>query len=114
MKINIEQLKLWIAALRSGNYPQGESALQDEDGYCCLGVACKVLIPVDKQELDDGYLDGGYPISQPSAPQWLKDINADFGNKTGKNLAGLNDIDGLSFDEIADLLEMVYILRVLD
>jgi len=32
----------WLAALRSGNYKQGESFLRWNDTYCCLGVLCDV------------------------------------------------------------------------
>ena len=41
----------WIAALRSGDYRQGMTALrragggEDEDSYCCLGVLCDVYDP---------------------------------------------------------------------
>jgi len=31
----------WVAALRSGDYQQGQSALKTASGsFCCLGVAC--------------------------------------------------------------------------
>jgi hypothetical protein len=49
MEINIEELKIWISALRSGNYEQGKRRLQNKYGYCCLGVACKLFIPEDQQ-----------------------------------------------------------------
>lgn len=32
----------WIAALESGEFPQGKGALRSDRGYCCLGVACEV------------------------------------------------------------------------
>lgn len=32
----------WIAALRSGEYKQGQSSLFDGKGYCCLGVLLRV------------------------------------------------------------------------
>lgn len=33
----------WVAALRSGKYPQGMKMLQTpEGGFCCLGVYCEV------------------------------------------------------------------------
>jgi hypothetical protein len=115
MKINIKKLKTWVIALRSGNYQQTKATLQDETGYCCLGVACKLFIPEGKQKLTDaGYLVGVMPDEQPYSPKWLQDINRDFGVKTGKNLSELNDNEELSFNEIADVLEMVYILKVLD
>lgn len=31
---------LWLAALRSGDYPKGENALRNTTGFCCLGVLC--------------------------------------------------------------------------
>jgi hypothetical protein len=33
----------WIAALLSGEYKQAKGKLYDGEGYCCLGVLCKVL-----------------------------------------------------------------------
>lgn len=30
----------WIAALRSGDYKQGDRRLRQDDFYCCLGVLC--------------------------------------------------------------------------
>jgi hypothetical protein len=43
-----ERLRLWVAALRSGEYKQGRNRLRLEDPvtgeitWCCLGVACDV------------------------------------------------------------------------
>lgn len=38
-----ENVKLeWLAALRSGEYPQDGGKLKTEEGYCCLGVLCDV------------------------------------------------------------------------
>ncbi len=47
-KIDPEFKVKWLAALRSGEYIQGQGALRtDLDGhnssYCCLGVACSLL-----------------------------------------------------------------------
>src|SRR3954466_12240152 len=36
--------KEWVKALRSGEYRQTSMSLHDDKGYCCLGVACDVLI----------------------------------------------------------------------
>jgi hypothetical protein len=33
----------WIVALLSGEYKQAKGKLYDGEGYCCLGVLCKVL-----------------------------------------------------------------------
>lgn len=32
----------WLAALRSGKYPQTRDSLQDATGFCCLGVLCDI------------------------------------------------------------------------
>jgi len=39
-------LKEWIAALRSGEYQQGQELLHPtEDEFCCLGVYCDLIDP---------------------------------------------------------------------
>jgi hypothetical protein len=114
MNINKEELKIWINTLRSGEFQQTTGALQDENGYCCLGVACKVLIPKEKQKFNDlGFLFGGTPDKQPNAPEWLKEINsnyAHFHSKINKCIAELNDHEKFSFAQIADILEKTYLL----
>lgn len=48
--------KKWVEALRSGKYSQTTGKLHDlgEGGYCCLGVACKLLEePVVKKQYED-------------------------------------------------------------
>jgi hypothetical protein len=77
MNTNIKQQ--WITALRNGEFVQGRETLRPtEDTYCCLGVLCE--------------LQGHRPIV----------------NKEGEQvqLWKLNDIDKLSFTEIADLIEV--------
>lgn len=44
-KLPIAFKEKWVAALRSGKYNQGKHELysgEDENSYCCLGVACRV------------------------------------------------------------------------
>ena len=111
----LQEFKQWITALRSGEYKQTKNTLQDENGYCCLGVACKVVIPEDNQLLkEDKYFSGSFPFHQSYAPRWLKQINDDFYKKTEKALTVLNDNKHLTFDEIADCLEAVYLLNVME
>lgn len=116
MKLNKKQFQLWIDALRSGDYKQTKETLEDSMGYCCLGVACKVLVPEDKLKLDQivlgGIMYGQFPEHQPNAPKWLKEINSDFGHKFDRQLIDLNDEDKLSFEQIADALEAVYVHKV--
>src|ERR1044072_7537865 len=110
MEINKEEFKIWIAALRSGEYMQSKDSLNNSLGYCCLGVGVCVLVPHDKIELDSMglFIDGDYPSEQTHAPQWLKEINDNFLMRYGKYQSHLNDIENLSFNEIADILERTY------
>jgi hypothetical protein len=110
MEINKEELRVWIAALRSGKYSQTRGRLQNENGYCCLGVACKVLIPIEKQILSStGFLVGGMPKHQQDAPEWLNQIDDDVKQKKGQSLTELNDYNKFTFSQIADLLEKYYL-----
>lgn len=114
MQINKRQLKKWIAALDSGEFKQGKAALQEGMKFCCLGVACMALIPKTKRHYYGKVLLGIHPIDQLGSPDWLKAINGDFEKKTGQYLTDLNDEFGYTFGEIATLLELVYIHKMLD
>ena len=106
----------WTAALRSGKYQQSTKGfLQDETGYCCLGVACDVFIPKNKIEKDrNGMMIGAFTVNQPHCPDWLRGLNVDFNIKSGRSLSNLNNGLDFTFDEIADLIELVYVHRALD
>lgn len=106
-----KQFTKWLKALRSDKYSQTTGTLQDGKGYCCLGVACKVLIPKAKQKLFGGFLAGTMPNSvQSDAPEWLKNISADFATKSrsGSAIVELNDEKEYTFKQIANRLERVY------
>jgi len=109
-----QQIKQWVNALRSGKYKQSIGSLENQHGFCCLGVACKELIPTTEQKLIDDYLVGYVPDYQPKAPAWLKNIAFDFYGKTGFHFETLNDHSDFTFEEISDLIEAVYLLNVLD
>lgn len=117
--INQKQFNSWLKALRSGEYGQGKYALNPNPGiYCCLGVACDVVIPKNEQDrgviaYNPPLLIGGAPTDQASAPKWLKMISSDFYRRTGKSLIEMNDSDDFTFEEIAELLELVYVRGVL-
>ena len=115
LKINKRQFKKWIAALDSGEYKQGKNELHSQYGYCCLGVGCDVLIPQKLLFLNyDGFIEGNIAEHQPAAPKWFKDIDDDFSDRTENRLTVLNDEKGFTFPEIATLLELVYIHKILD
>lgn len=112
LKVRKNTILKWTKALRSGKYKQTFSALQDENGFCCLGVACDIFIPKKEKIInDEGLLAGAFPSDQ-KVPAWLKDINNDFLKVTEDNdylLSDINDTGRYSFDEIADLIELVYV-----
>lgn len=141
MKVSQKAIKKWVKALRSGKYTQTQSRLQDANGHCCLGVACDLFIDQRKQERDaiHNFLSGDMPDEQPEAPKWLKKLSDDFKRRTsltdktgatvapGFALEELNDdgvhylteelgrvqVKPLSFDEIADLIELIYIHKAM-
>lgn len=102
----------WTAALRSGEYEQGQGLLRYTDTaadvkfHCCLGVLCDITPGVGWQEgrdtggdrpvLANGESIGYATLSEPE----------DFGlpSDIADELAGLND-GGKSFSDIADYIE---------
>ncbi len=45
MGMNPERKAQWVAALRSGEFPQGAQELKTAEGeFCCLGVACELAL----------------------------------------------------------------------
>lgn len=75
--MNKDNLRLWVDALRSGEYEQTQGMLARKQGeqtsYCCLGVACEVaaangvIIPktVDSYPTMDEFdkVGGGYAVN---------------------------------------------------
>lgn len=115
MEPSKKDIKKWCKALRSGEYDQITGQLENEAGYCCLGVACDIFI--DKKDLElnsKGFIKGGSPSSQKNSPVWLNKISLLHSAITRTSLVELNDIEGFTFNEIADCLEAVYIHEVLN
>lgn len=102
----------WLAALRSGKYRQGQSALAQRDSskhvrYCCLGVLCEITPEAvrDASALSD--LNYSYTYGSDSSDAYLPGSLRNDVNITPKQqyaLARMND-DGVSFSEIADWIE---------
>lgn len=42
--MNQEVKAMWVSALQSGEYQQGQCYLRVDDKYCCLGVLCDIYI----------------------------------------------------------------------
>jgi len=111
MKVSKKNIRRWANALRSGKYKQTKWKLQTSEGFCCLGVACRLFAP--KYRKFEGVLAGSTPIKANGAPRWVININDDVQDKLEHSLTYLNDHEALSFDEIADVLELIYIHKAL-
>lgn len=116
----------WVERLRSGEYEQGTGHLQRDGQFCCLGVLCEMAVEkgvIEKvpSQLDpkmtmyggNGVWDGG--ILTPDVRDWaglesvspilpVDQFTGDGRGARTRVLAALND-RGLSFDQIADLIE---------
>ena len=92
----------WLKALRSGDFKQTTGELQDSEGYCCLGVACRIQHPRMKLE-GIGYISkGGFKrLRDVNVPKLIKGEDE---NPIASKLAGMND-QGESFKTIADYIE---------
>ncbi len=98
--MNEERLAKWVAALRSGEYTQARGTLRTEDDkFCCLGVLCNLVNP--KSWLKVG---GGYVYQNVEQIMPLSTATEGSVGVIGR-LIDMNDIDKLSFDEIADWIE---------
>tara|TARA_R110000851_G_scaffold17651_1_gene55796 strand:+ start:3245 stop:3616 length:372 start_codon:yes stop_codon:yes gene_type:complete len=104
----------WLAALRSGNYAQGQGALQCGDKFCCLGVAASIFAtsgtrinPEPSVVVPDRELvayDGCAAMAPPYVIGALGLRGSSGEALTGISLASLND-HSLSFHTIADMIE---------
>ena len=92
----------WIAALRSGKYKQGLLRLRSlDDKFCCLGVLADACLNADWQKAIDGYDVDCFTHSPPDSvldQAGLSPVHAGI-------LMAMNDIQGKTFDEIADWIE---------
>lgn len=113
----VRRRERWLAALESDRYAQGTGKLRrqgyydaadnwvDEVGYCCLGVACKVL-RIAPEDWTDGYAPGVFS-ERLAVPSLFGD--SEYGYWTCRRrqskfqdmCAGWNDTLGLSFKQIA-------------
>jgi hypothetical protein len=100
--MNPEVKKLWVDALRSGEYKQCTGILAKEDGSRCvlgvlLAVAAKNNVPCNFSQTEDGYL-----IPQ-SVADWA---GLDFKDVCYPGtFADMNDRAYLSFPKLADWIE---------
>lgn len=107
--MNKEIKKKWIAALRSGKYKKTTGTLRTRDNrFCALGVLCDVIGP-SKWHSQGPFYKWGTQMSTLST-EGMKLAGVDhpmvrLGSESGENILALNDSKGLSFLEIADIIE---------
>lgn len=117
--MNPELKAEWVAALRSGEYPQGNGKLNVDGKYCCLGVLCELLVKRGTVEEYDSNGAISYGMgNEYNGTILTHDIVRITGlpNTTGKlptpidgliSLASLND-NGVPFDKIANIIEVQF------
>lgn len=101
-KLDPEFKAKWVAALRSGEYKQGESNLyfQPNDTYCCLGVAGAICgVPKELMNRNPFFFERELTGDASYYPIQLAE-----GMPHVKHLMKMND-EGQSFSEIADYIE---------
>ena len=86
--------KKWVAALRSGEYQQGQGLMCHEGKYCCLGVLCDILPKPAKKGVS--YLE--QPWHNMPKPSVLESIGISSGS--ADELVRMND-GGNSFKIIS-------------
>jgi len=104
-RMNAHIKDMWVEALRSGNYRQGQRWLCADDAYCCLGVLCEVM-GVYKKDVGEGIMAYGIPGHTtchlfPSRIALMIGLGADEQN----GLVTMNDSEFRSFAYIADWIE---------
>lgn len=105
--------KLWLAALRSGEYRQARYKLRTrQNGFCCLGVLCNIhaqenpeLAALNVSPLSY-FGETGLLPSKVKSWAGLKSNNPTVKYKGNTvTLALLNDNKRLTYNQIADLIE---------
>lgn len=114
--MNAEVKRKWVEALRSGKYRQGKNRLRNTKGeFCCLGVLCDIaeregVMPPTDNIMPSGYVCYGKEQTTMTLPdeviQWSGVPDSDpMIAPERTSLSALNDLRGLSFAAIADLIE---------
>jgi len=117
---NQVNIRKWVEALRSGEYPQTTNWLAKEGRYCCLGVACELAVkdglPVEvtfngaiRKPLS---YNGFNQVLPPAVRDWLGldelDPYAEYEGSRHK-LSLLNDDGAFDFNAIADVIESTWL-----
>ena len=118
-ELNKDNVRKWVAALRSGQYKQGDSCLymRGVERYCCLGVACEIS-GVVRHAQDPGFYFDPDNISDIACNYLPKAVQAWLGVEEQNPIIGgqyattLNDQQEKTFLQIADLIEEHWLKEV--
>lgn len=123
-RMNPEIKKLWVDALRSGEYEQARGTLcivyGEKSSYCCLGVLCELAFKegvvkhvayrewqgVENNYVQEKTYDGSAGALPYNVRVWAGSIQPSpciFSRYT--TVAELNDSGDYTFSEIANLIE---------
>jgi hypothetical protein len=108
--INWDNVAKWRDELRSGKYQQTRGHLRDSGGYCCLGIYAKAVAKIKPKKIERPYHDlysfDGETQGLPDQAKNHLGCAYDVPRLFDEYASDLNDEDGLTFDEIADLLDI--------
>lgn len=113
IKMDPEVKAKWVAALRSGDYKQGEGALKDIEGCnCCLGVLAEINGVESRfyDEENDCWVthDDNHLIYDFEGDERSTEVPVGYcGLKSSviDTLIVMNDTENKTFPEIADFIE---------
>lgn len=107
-KMNQEVKKMWVEALRSGEYQQGKHHLNDNGKFCCLGVLCDLAVKDGVNLKVNPEPQNSYVITYDEHRCWLPHKVAGWAqfpyDKSG-GLVEMNDKLNCSLEEIALYIE---------
>lgn len=105
----------WVAALRSGEYDQGNGKLNMGGKFCCLGVLCDIAVkegvisPRGSEHSPDLVIYGDEAAWLPKEVMDWSGMRTDSGSLGETSLVSMND-SGVPFLEIADTIEKDYVI----
>ena len=103
-----ENIKTWVDALDSGNYPQTTGALCNTEGYCCLGVYAKVVLGLSDVDMVGPTLGCGYVVYAEGDEKAYDDIQSRVNHGVYQEGIRMNDA-GEAFVDIAKMIREAYV-----
>ena len=101
IRVTLKDINDWTDALDSGAFAQGYDAMQNDTGYCCLGVLAQTMgLPIVKTEDPESEQDEQNKYIYDGFQENL----SDFGLDTSE-LMEMNDQEGKSFKEISQFIK---------